>query len=280
MSSIPGDLLRTLRAWPIFAFYIAATLVVATIIGLITVNVIDLSMQHFGEASHRTHDVAYGASFSTLVLGVGVQLRRPLDNVAGMVMAQIPGAALLLAAALVGNVDLIFGRNPLRYAAAVALVVALLHPSGRALFRSLRAAPASWPMLALVGVASVPLLAFASSNIGLQRDVNDIHMFMGHYAFMAALAFAIVGAGLLASLRPVGWRLPACVTALLAAVLGVTSLSYPDAASSLATGWAVTAIAWALTFVAVAARTSSRTAASEVSARQANEVPDLARGNR
>lgn len=268
MNSILGDLLRTLRAWPIFAFYIAATLVVATIIGLITVNVIDLGMQHFGEASHRTHDVAHGALFSTLVLGVVVQLRRPQSNVAGMVMAQIPGAALLLVAALAGNVDLIFGRNPLRYAAAVAVVVALLHPSGRGLFRSFRAAAVSWPMLALVGAAAVPLLSFASSNIRLQRGVNDIHMFMGHYAFMAALAYAIVGVGVLASLRLVGWRLPGYVTGLLAAVLGLTSLLYPDATSSLGTGWAVAAVFWALTFLAVAARMSSLSVSSKASVRQ------------
>lgn len=272
-SSVLGDLLRTLRCWPIFAFYIAATLVVATIIGLITVNVIDLGMQHFGEASHRTHDVAYGALFSMLVLGVVMQLRRPQSNVAGVVMAQIPGAALLLVAALAGDWDRIFGRNPLRYAAAVAAVVALLHPSGRALFRSFRAASVSRPMLALVGAAAVPLLAFASSNIRLQRDVDDVHMFMGHYAFMAALAYAIVGVGVLASMRPVGWRLPACSAGLLAALLGVTSLLYPESTSSLTTGWAVAAVVWAVTFVAVAARTGPLTARPTVFVRRTRRGP-------
>lgn len=72
---------------------------------------------------------------------------------------------------------------------------------------------------------------------------------------MAALAYTIIGVGLLASLRPVGWRFPALVAALLAAVLGGTSLIYPDAASSLDTGWALAAIGWATAFAGLAVRT-------------------------
>lgn len=256
INAVSGDVLRTVRSWPIFTFYIAATLTAATIIGLITVDVIDLGMQHFGEASHRTHDVAYGGLFTTLVLGIVVQLRHPERNVAGMVMALVPSASLLLAALLVDDLDRVFEFNPLRYAAAVAAVTALLHPSGRTFFRSFRLRSMSWPMAAMVAAAAVPLLVFASRNIELQqRAVNDVHRFMGHYGFMSALAFTIVGVGILASLRPAGWQVTACVSALLVAVLGVTSLLYPDAVSSVATGWAVAALAWAGSFATVALRT-------------------------
>lgn len=255
MTTIVRDVTRTVRVWPIFAFYIAATLTAATIIGLITVNIIDLGMNHFGDEAHRTHDVAYGALFTTLVVGVVVQLRRPERNVAGMVMALVPSASLLLAAVLVDDLDRVFEFNPLRYAAAVAAVTALLHPAGRGFFRSFRLSAVSWPLVATVAVAGVPMLLFASTNIDLQRDVTDMHTFMGHYGFMAALAYTILGVGLLASLRPIGWRLPAWTAALLATILGATSLLYPDAASSLATGWALAAIAWAVAFVTLTLRT-------------------------
>ena len=257
ISHVPRDVIRTSRRCPVFTFYVAATLIVATLVGLITVDVIDLGMQHFGDAAHRTHDVAYGALFATLVLGVLVQLRRPERNVAGMVMSLIPSASLLLAAVLVDDVDRVFEFNPLRYAAAVAAVTALLHPSGRSFFRSFRVSAISWPMLGTVAVAAVPLLAFASTSIRLQRDVSDLHTFMGHHGFMAALAYTIIGVGVLASLRPVGWRLTAWTAALLAAVLGTTSLLYPDAASSLASGWAFAVIAWAVAFGALVVRTTS-----------------------
>jgi uncharacterized cupredoxin-like copper-binding protein len=107
-------------------------------------------------------------------------------------------------------------------------------------------------MLALVIIAAVPLLAFASSNIGLQRTVPDDHAGMGHYGFMAAFGFTVIGVGLLASLRPDGWRLTAWVAGLLPALLGLASLVFPDASSSLGPVWALAAIAWGAVFVAAA----------------------------
>ncbi len=275
MKAVLGDVLRTVRTWPIFTFYIAATVAVATIIGLITINIIDLDMQHFGEASHRTHDVAYGALFTTLVVGVVVQLRHPERNVAGMVMALVPSASLLLAAVLVDDLDRVFEFNPLRYAAALAAVTALLHPSGSAFFRSFRLRSVSWPMGAMVAAAVVPLLVFASTNVDQQREVTDMHTFMGHYGFMAALAFTIVGVGILASLRSVGWRLTAWVTSLLVAVLGVTSLLYPDAASSVAAGWAVAALAWAGGFATLVLRTDQPQITTPSSSEPAQFAPPI-----
>ncbi len=278
MTLLLRDVLQTVRCWPIFSFYAVCTLVVATIIGLITVDVIDLGMQHFGEESHRTHDVAYGGLFTTLVVGVLVQLRRPAVNVAAMAMALVPPAALLLAGVLVNDVDRVFEFNPLRYAAAVAAVTALLHPAGRAFFRSFRPASISWPLTAATGVAAVPLLGFASSSLELQRDVADVHVFMGHYGFMAALAFTIIATAGLASLRPVGWRLPAGVAGVLAAGLGATSLLYPDAASSLTTSWSLASIAWAVTFVGLALRTADtdHPVTEDVDHRTPHRVPAVA----
>ena len=213
-------------------------------------------MAHFGEASHRTHDVTYGLLFTTGVVGVLAQLRRPERNVAGMLTALVPVAGLLLAAVLSGN-DAIVQRNPLRYAAAVTVVAALVHPAGRGLFRSFSFSRVNWVMVALVGIAAAPLLAFASTNIGLQRAVPDAHGFMGHYGFMAAFSYTVIAGALLASLRPVGWRLTAWISGLLPAALGVTSMLYPDAASSLGLPWALASIAWGAMFVAAAQLTDN-----------------------
>jgi hypothetical protein len=243
---------RSLRANPIFGLYVLAALVVAGIIGLITVDVLGPGMSHFGQPAHRTHDVAYGLLFTTLVLGLVAQLRRPSGNVAGMVMALIPSAGLLLAGVLADDVDAVFTFNPMRYAAAVTAVAALVHPAGLAFFRSFRVERVNRVVLALAAVAAVPFLGFASTNIELQRTVTDEHTVMGHYGFMAALSFTIIGVGVLASLRPDGWQLPARVAGLLTGGLGITSLLYPNAASSLDTLWALAAIAWAIAFVAAA----------------------------
>jgi hypothetical protein len=265
------DMTHSLRASPVFAFYALVTLGLAGFIGLMFAQMaleVDYylpgafgQMEHGVVGSHRVHDVTFGLLVTTGIVGVLAQLRRPSENVAGMVMALIPFAGLLLAAVLIDAGVIIerldqdagiLRRNPLYLVAAVTLVAALLHPAGRGFFRSFRVSRVNWVMLALVGVAAVPLLSFASTNIELQQTVLDDHAGLGHYAFMAALAFAVIGVGLLASLRPDGWRLTAWVTGLLPALLGLTSIIFPDANSSLGLVWAFAAIAWGVAFIAVA----------------------------
>jgi hypothetical protein len=156
-------------------------------------------------------------------------------------MALIPWVALLLAAVLSDAFIAVVLSNPSRLAIVVTLFTALLHPSGRTFFSSVRLPRINWNLLGLVAVAAVPLLAFAATNIQLQATVLDEHAGMGHYGFMAAFAFTVVGIGLLASLRPEGWRLAAWIAGVLPALLGLTS--------SLDLIWAVAAIAWGAAFI-------------------------------
>ncbi|MDP8976782.1 MAG: hypothetical protein M3N28_10555 [Actinomycetota bacterium] len=279
MAHVLRDIVGSLRASPIFGFYVMATLAVAGIIGLITFDVINLGMAHFGEANHRIHDVTYGLLFTTGVSGLLAQLRQPENNVAAMLMALVPAAALVLAAGMSGNVDAVVRSNPLRYAAAVTAVAALLHPTGRDFFASFSVSRVSWVMVGLVGVATVPLLGLASTNLRLQETVTDSHRFMGHYGFMAAFSFAVMAVGVTASLRPDGWRRTAWVTGLLPALLGVTSLLYPNASSSIGLGWSLTAISWGVVFVAAAVMAGDAPSPQALGARAAPSMSEpLAEG--
>jgi hypothetical protein len=111
-------------------------------------------------------------------------------------------------------------------------------------------------MLGLVGTAAVPLLLFAWTNIGLQRAGLTDHVMAGHYGFMAALSFTIIGVGVLSSARPDGWRIAAWVAGGLPVTLGVASIAFP-VDSSLELVWALAAIAWGIAFVVVAERRQS-----------------------
>ena len=256
------ETLDSLRSWPVFAFYVLVSLGVAGFIGLMVGQMalgLDFwlpglfgQMSHGTMASHRVHDMTYGLLITTTVVGLLAQLRRPSKNVAGMVMALVSFVALVLAAVLSGEFEIVVQRTPFRLIAAVTAVAALLHPAGRHFLRSFSLRRLNRTMLALVGVAAVPLVAFASTNIRLQATVRDDHFFQGHYAFMAAFGFTVIGVGVLASLRPDGWRLTAWITGVLPAVVGASSLLYPDATSSLDVGWALAAIVWGVVFVAVA----------------------------
>lgn len=261
------DTTRSLRANPVFAFYVLVTLGVAGYMGFMVGQMtlgIDVylpgmfgQMTHGQTESHRVHDLTYAFIFTTGAVGVLAQLRQPARNVAGMLMALVPFAGLLLAAALVGEYRRILQFNPLYLVAAVSAVAAVLHPAGRDFFGSFRVSRVNSVMLALVAIAAVPLISFASTNIRLQKTVLDDHAFVGHYAFMAAFSFTVIGIGVLASLRPDGWRLPAWVAGLLPVLLGVTSLVFQDASSSLSVGWALAAIAWGTVFVATAELTKN-----------------------
>jgi peptidoglycan/LPS O-acetylase OafA/YrhL len=266
MTSVLRETLRSLRASPVFAFYVLVALGVGAFNGWMVFLMwlgVPLpggfgQMTHGTIEAHRTHDLTFAFLFVPAVIGLLVQLWRPAKNVAGQVMALIPWAALVLTVALtfVLTDSARRGFNPAwRGVAMVAVIAALLHPTGRGFFRSFRVSRVNWVTLALVGIAAVPLLVFAFTNVVLQGTVADEHAFLGHYGFMAAFSFTVIGLGLVASLRADGWRLTVWVTGLLPVLLGLTSLIYPHSSSSLASVWALAAIAWGVGFVAAAERT-------------------------
>jgi hypothetical protein len=255
----------SVRASPLFALVVLVTLALVGFIGVVLVQpnlIAGLLGQetaghisgHFREAHHRIHDLTFGFVFGTAVVGMLAQLRTPLKNVAGQLMALIPWVALGLDFALTNTFT--FAAAPIL--AAFTLLAAILHPTGRDFFRSFSVSRVNWVLLALIIIAAVPLLAFASTNIGLQRSLTNDHAALGHYGFMAAYSFTVIGVGLLASLRPDGWRLTAWVGGVLPALLGLASVVYPDVASSLGLGWSLAAIAWGIGFVTAAELTRTR----------------------
>jgi hypothetical protein len=259
-------MMHALRTSPLFALVVLVTLALVGFIGVVLVQpklIAGLLGQetaghisgHFRSLNHRVHDLAFGFVFGTAIVGMLAQLRTPSQNVAGQLMALIPWVGLMLAFVL-ANAPLPFAAAPIL--AAFTLLATILHPTGRDFFRSFSVSRVSRVMLGLVIIAAVPLLAFASTNIGLQRTVTNDHAALGHYGFLAAFSFTVIGVGLLASLRPDGWRLTAWVAGLLPALLGLTSVVYSDVASSLGLVWSLTAIAGGVGFVAAAELTRSR----------------------
>jgi hypothetical protein len=237
----------------IFLVAVLVTLGLAGLFGgmVVLMNVMPgfMGMTHFTEAHHRIHDLTFSLLNGTAVVGMLVQLRTPARNVAGQLMALIPFAALMLAVALTNTWVL---SPPWLILGASTVLTTMFHPAGDPT-RTFSAARVDRLMLGLVGAAAVPLLVFAWTNIGLQRSGLTDHVMAGHYGFMAALSFTIVGVGLLSSARPDGWRIAAWVAGGLPVALGVASIAFP-VDSSLELVWALAAIAWGIAFVVVAER--------------------------
>lgn len=281
--SLLREMRESLRSSPLFALFVMISLAYVGLIGLMValmafrLNTLlpgaFAQMTHFTEPHHRVHDLTFGFLFAPAVVGLLAQLRRPAKNVAGMLMTLIPWVALLLAAVLSSSFRPVVLFNPSRLAIVLTFFTALLHPMGRAFFRSFSSARVNWNLMALVVVAAVPFIAFAASNIDLQATVPDEHAGMGHYGFMAAFAFTVIGIGLLASLQAEGWRLTAWMAGCLPVLLGVASLVYQDVASSLDPLWAVAAIAWGVAFIAVSEVTKNTESEGLLGTRRATSRP-------
>lgn len=263
-----SEAVRSLRASPVFTLVVLVALailgffgaVVAT--GLLGLNASAQAMGHFSEHHHRIHDLTFAFLFGTAAVGLLAQLVSPSRNIAGQLMALIPWLALALVFPLTS-----FWSAPGGGFVIVATVLlgtltlnaAIFHPTGRGLIRSFSVSRTDRALLALVLVASLPLLGYAATNIGLQANpIQDGHAAAGHYGFMAALSFTVIGVGSLAGLRPDGWRLTAWVAGALPGLLGLSSLAFPDVSSSLEPVWAIASIAWGIVFVAAAERSWAR----------------------
>lgn len=205
--------------------------------------------QHFREHHHRVHDLTFSLLLGTALVGMVAQLRAPSKNVASQLMALTPFVGLVLAVVLTNTAVL---SIPWMVLGSFTVLAATLHPAGRELYRSFGISRASRVMLALVAIAAVPLLAFAFSNVGLQRTAGDDHATLGHYGFMAAFSFTVIAVGVVASLGPAGSRLTAWVAGFLPAFLGLASIVFSDVVSSLGLVWALAAIVWGIAFVAAA----------------------------
>ncbi len=244
------------------------------------------TMEHFsffstGETDDLIHELVFALIVGTAAVGLFSQLWKPKENFAGQLVALIAWGAMIVTAALTGNwvpqpLFIIFGG--------LTLLATILHPKGLGLFRWFRATQVNRVLLLLVIIVAVPLLPFALRNINLQRESGgagslfnhqipamhggnvepsqdqqsdevgheQMHGNLGHLRNFAVMSLIIMGVGLLASLRPSGWRFATWVAGLLPAALGLASVVLPNAESSLSLIWSLVAIAWGTHFIVMA----------------------------
>jgi len=206
---------------------------------------------------HRVHDIGFGVLYGVILTGALLALVwRPERNISAFVQVVVTAVAALLAAAVSADGSYLFLGVTVIIAAAILLA---FHPARRAVIRP---SPHLSPVLALLAAAgAVPLVGFALTAARLQRTgpPADPHVSMDHWANMAAMAFGIVLAGLLASGRLRGWRITAWCAGLGAVVYGLaslvfdrfpgTSIPYPGSEGA---AWGVVAMVGGVVFIAAA----------------------------
>jgi hypothetical protein len=204
-------------------------------------------------ATHEVHWFTQGVFAWVMVAAVAAQLRRPAAQVGA---AWVYGAGTVLAFAMIlALADLPAEAVPILAAATVIAGIAFVaHPSAwRARFTSV--APRSRPLLALVALAAVPLVAYASGQLDIHASSgpHDEHYEFGHWVVMAVYALLIPLFGAVAAWKVAGWRFPLWVAGLMSIALGIGSLGI-TAVSQLSTTWSLLAIGWGAAFIAVGGR--------------------------
>jgi hypothetical protein len=248
------------------------------------------AMGHFGffttgETDDLIHELVFALIVGTAAMGLLSQLWKPQEYFAGQLVALVVWIMMIVTAALTGNwvpqpLFIIFGG--------LTFLATIFHPEGHGLFKWFSVAQVNRVLLVLVIIAAVPLLPFALTNINLQResggaaglfnhqipamhggnavtesepsqdqlsdeaDHERMHGGLGHFRNFAALSLIILVAGFLAGLRPKGWRLAAWVSGSLPIILGLASVVFPNAESSLGLLWTLAAIAWGIHFIVMA----------------------------
>jgi hypothetical protein len=205
---------------------------------------------------HRVHDLGFGILFGILLTGALVALARRPERKPSVFLQIV---AVAVAALVSGVVSATTGYVVIALVVVVAAAILyVLHPARGTLLRT-PGEPS--PMMATAAVAgAVPLVWFGLTTARLQRDgpPADPHVQAGHWATMAAMAFALVLVGLLASLRLRGWRFTAWCAGLGAAVYGLASIVFHRFPSvpipypgSEGVGWGLVALLGGLAFIAV-----------------------------
>jgi hypothetical protein len=209
------------------------------------------------DAIHHVHHIGYGVAYGVVLTTAFVALAgRPERKPSVFLQVVATAVATAIAALVSGDPGYLVVAASIAVAAGVLLA---LHPDRSTVLHPVARPSRSLGALALAG--SVPLVWYGLSAARLQRTGSplDPHVAEGHWTTMAAMAFTLVLAGLLAAARIRGWRITAWCAGLGVAVWGLASIVFhrlpgtdlPYAGSE-GVGWGLIAVAGGLAFVALA----------------------------
>ncbi|MDX1600236.1 MAG: hypothetical protein R3191_01840 [Anaerolineales bacterium] len=195
---------------------------------------------------HRLHDSILPILAWSLLIGVGLQVRRPKVRQAPLLMA-VAVPVIFAAVELATGSFAVMDSLPLYV---VFGLLMMLHPQA---LEAIRIRRLDKLMTALTAAAAAAWLPFAYEQARLQplAVAGDDHAAKGHWVRMAVFAILVVVWALLGSSDRPGWRITAWVTGLASAWYGFQSLIF-GGASAAAWPWAIGAVVWGAAFIIAA----------------------------
>jgi MFS family permease len=202
--------------------------------------------------AYRFQELSWGvAKGIVLFVGLAVSLYRPERRPAAYQQVLAGGLALLATMALTAAVD-----------PAVLVIVGLLAIAGWLHPARHRLLEASWhtPTLALSALVAVPLTWYALAQASLHRAgaPGDPAIELLRYVGTALAALAILATLIVAAARVPGYRTAAYSATAGLAVLGSSSLLFPEATSAFTAPWAWLALATAAAIPIVGCHTTEQ----------------------
>lgn len=259
LTSAPDQISKRRRiAFRVVATLVALFILAQQIFGLMEIVLMWLPVDtlssvfddDFAEiASHRAHFMVTGILAWSIVLSLLVQLRKPENRGAPMLLVVGMALAATFVYGLSGTLSEWLLEEIVLVVIPIFLVV-FLHPSRSVLFTRPRFDRSLAAMAALV---TAPWLIYIVHNASLQLAYagGDTHAEMEHWATAAQLGITLIVAAFLASSDHTGWRLTGWIAVGGSTIFGMHSLVFPGLASALAPVWAVAAILWGLAFGAM-----------------------------
>lgn len=203
---------------------------------------------------HHLHELTMFGAFWLGIAGLAVQVYRPADRVNAVLVSALILVPLAVMAVTSGSpiamMPVVFGG--------VGVAAILLHPAGSELAGISLDVPGTRVLGGLVALATIPIGVFAAEQVITQYTATDAHADFVHYGGMAVATVLIPTLGLLAALRPRDRRFPAWGSGLLAAYIGVATVTYPAQPSNPGRLWGALAVVWGVAFIAAFEWTNSR----------------------
>jgi hypothetical protein len=215
-----------------------------------------IGAEHPGEAAHIV-GAALAVTFG--VTGLAGLLVGP-QRAGSATHAGLAAGAWLVAAAVVGDPDNYGGHaGPIDFAFVVLAVPTLIAALLASPWRAWRSGGVPRPEFLVAAAAGVPWLWHGLQQGLMQRytwpPMADPHH-QAHWFVMSLVAFLIVLVCAGAALSGSGWRVATVTSGASGTAIAVASLAAPESASALQPAWAVGALLWGLTILALTWRAS------------------------
>lgn len=195
---------------------------------------------------HRHHYLVLAGTLWALVIGMGAAAVWPHRALVGLYQALVViglyAILPILGERLIPETIVFLG---------IGVVAAGVHPAGRYI-PFLEVEGLDTRLAIFVLIAAIPLLPYVDGQLYYQAARSGSHAALAHWAIMAVAACSIIGLGALASLRPLGWQLPAGSAGGLAIIFSISSMQTPTLPSSPGFIWGALALCWGICMLLVA----------------------------